>query len=219
MLITILLSYKRKFNFVKRNINGNLIWSFIFFVNFCMYDFCSSFSVSGFLPTPLWKDESVVLNMCMKKLQNCETMCLFSWLGILVLIPFWCPALRVCGADCQISKSRNWEQTGAVGLLRVLLIKQIFRNCLIRITSAKQRSGALSDAEQQSSSYQMVLIRWCMWESAAEGIGHFCHVPLWTFRKKQRGCKKLSLFCALLRKVFLAIYGLTFHKERLITQT
>lgn len=107
-----MLRCKRKFDFVKRNINGNFICSFIFLVNFYIYDFCSSFSVSALLPASLWKDESIALIMCMKKLQNCELICLFSYLDILVLIPFWCPGLRVCGADYQISKTRNWEQPG-----------------------------------------------------------------------------------------------------------
>lgn len=95
-----------------------------------------------------------------------------------------------------------------VGLLRVLLIKQILRNWLICTTSAEQRSHALSDVEQQNSPYQMVLIRWSIWESAAEGIKFFCHVPLWTFRKKVKWLQKASTFCALLIRDFWQYIGL-----------
>lgn len=48
----------------------------------------------------LCENESMVLIMYMKKLQNPELMCLFSKLDILVLTPFWCPGVRA-----QIIKS------------------------------------------------------------------------------------------------------------------
>lgn len=51
--ISFLISYKRKFNLVKRNMNGNLLGSFIFLMNSYTYDFCSSFSVNALLPAPL----------------------------------------------------------------------------------------------------------------------------------------------------------------------
>lgn len=80
--------------------------------------------------------------------------------------------------------------------------------------SARQRSRILSDVEQQNSPYQMVLIRWCMWESAAEGIKWlFCHVPLWTFRKKVMWLQKASTFCALLIRGFWQYTGLLFIRK------
>lgn len=62
-----------------------------------------------------------------------------------------------------------------------------------------------------------VLIRWprgwYMWESTAEDIKLFCHVPLWTFRKKQSDCKMIPLFCALLIRGFWQNRGLLFIRK------
>lgn len=125
-----------------------------------------------------------------------------SWFLLHSGVLVWEPMRQIIKSVRLGTRSRLWF---VVGLLRVLLIKQTFRNWLISITSAKQRSSVLTDVEQQNNPYQMVLIRWCMWESTAEGIKQFCHVP--------SDCKRLPLFCALLIRVFWQHTGLLFIRK------
>lgn len=130
-----------------------------------------------------------------------------SWFLLHSGVLVWEPMRQIIKSVRLGTRSRLWF---VVGLLRVLLIKQTFRNWLISITSAKQRSSVLTDVEKTEQSlsdgpYQMVHVRINCWRHKA-----VLSCTKWL--------QKASTVLCSTDKSFLATYRLTFHKEMPITQ-